>query len=498
MKIFSASQIRQWDQYTILHEPISSADLMERAARACMESILGEAKPDSRFWIVCGPGNNGGDGLAIARLLHQAGKKVFCFQAGRGNCTEDNLLNLEILKKSGLDPEDLSVFSLRTATSNDIIIDALLGIGQSRPPDGLFERAIREINGSEAITIAIDLPSGMYADASSEGNTIVKADLTLSFQTMKLAMFMPESEPYLGNIRIIDIGLHPGYLASTEAQFEWTQAGDLKDWVKPRQQFAHKGQFGSALLLAGNRDMMGAAILAARACMRAGVGKLFCRIPASGVLAMQTILPEAIILPDPDKDVLTEVPDLEAYDAIAVGPGIGTHPKTARMLGELIEKAKVPMVIDADALNLIAEQKWQDKLGPNKVLTPHVGEFHRLWETVPLGFSRISAAMEFSTRCEICVIIKGHYSFLSTPGGRGYFNSTGNPGMAKGGSGDVLTGIILALLAQKRSVAEASRLGMFVHGLAGDLAKEQFGEQAMLPTDTIDCIGKAFEAILYK
>lgn len=493
MKICSATQFREWDAYTIRHEPVSSIELMERASGKCSSRLL-QLFHETDFWILCGPGNNGGDGLAIARQLREAGKTVHVYAPIHTPVSDDHKANRERWKAIGGKTSDLSAF--QPPGSKAIIVDALFGTGQNRPPEGIYAELIRKINGSGQRVVAIDMPSGLLADSSSLGHPIVQADLTLTFQALKLAMMVPENEPYTGEVEVLDIGLHPGYLDKIDTVFHLTEKEDLTHLIRPRDKFAHKGRFGSALLMAGSRQMMGAAILSAGACLRAGVGKLYCGIPGSGLPAMQTAVPEAICIPDPNPDMLAHLPELDGMDAIGVGPGIGQAAQTAGLVKAVLDKAKMPVVWDADALNLIAREKWQGSLRKDMVLTPHVGEFSRLFGDGEDGFSRIRTAMEFSTAREVCIILKGRFSFLSTPGGQGYFNPTGNPGMAKAGSGDVLTGIILALLAQKYSIDGASRLGMYVHGLAGDMARELYGEPGILAGDIIKLIGKAFEAIL--
>lgn len=496
MKIFSAEQIRAWDRYTILHEPISSIDLMERAASACTDYLLNHFPQSTTYQIVCGPGNNGGDGLAIARLLSEAGQSVKVYVSEEATSSEDQFTNLNRWKKQHGLVHHFNDFTDQTFQEGSVIIDALFGIGKIRSIDGVFKNVVAHINQSNCTVVSIDLPSGLQADASSTDQPVVRANITLTLGSWKLGLLMPENGPLVGDVHLLPIGLHPGFLNIKETPFFLSEPGDLRPLVQPRKPFAHKGQFGTAMLMAGSSSMMGAALLSASACLRAGVGKLFCRVPAGGMLAMQTGLPEAICLPDPHPEHLSVFPDISKMDALGVGPGLGQAPETDRVVLDTLEKTYIPRVFDADALNIIARNGWQSKLGRDCVITPHIGEFQRLFPGAEDGFMRIKTALEFSTAREICIIIKGRYSFLSTPGGQGYFNPTGNPGMAKAGSGDALTGIILGLLAQKYSVEAACRLGMYVHGLAGDMARDDLGEAGMLASDLILRIGKAFGAIL--
>ncbi|TAH00684.1 MAG: NAD(P)H-hydrate dehydratase [Sphingobacteriales bacterium] len=496
MKIFTAEQIRAWDHYTIQHEPISSIDLMERAAKASTDHILKNFPRGTPFHVLCGPGNNGGDGLAIARLLFEAGQPVIVYVSEEGSTSEDHRTNLTRWKDLHAlinKPDD---FVAQTLTEGCVIIDALFGTGNLRSIKGSYAEMINHVNRSGLQVVSIDLPSGMRADEPTIDQVIVKATITLTLGCWKLALLMPENGPFIGEVHLLPLGLHPGYASASHTPFQMMETEDIRSLLQPRDPFAHKGTFGTAMLLAGSKNMMGAALLSATGCLRSGAGKLICRISTGGMLAMQTGLPEAICSPDPDPDHLTVFPELGGVDAIGIGPGLGQQPETDEVVWHALEASPVPRIFDADALNTIARKGWHDKLSRNCAITPHIGEFHRLFHAEQNGFSRIKTAMEFSTAREVCVIIKGRYSFLSTPGGQGYFNPTGNPGMAKAGSGDVLTGMILALLAQKYSVDAACRMAMYLHGLAGDLTRNDMGEAGMLASDLVLRIGKAFGAIL--
>jgi NAD(P)H-hydrate epimerase len=495
MKIFSAEQIRQWDEYTIRNEPISSIELMERAALTCFNHIIG-IFPSSSFVVFAGPGNNGGDGVAIARLLKNAGRPVELFHPGREGISENNRHNLERWTQNGGQVSDMSLFDPREVDNSHVIIDALFGTGQHKTLEGQYKEIITKMNNCRSTRISIDLPSGMYADRSSLGNPIVRSDITLSFQLMKLCFLVPENGEFTGEIHLLDIGLSKGFYEENEARYNYTTAQDIKRLWIPRPAFSHKGSFGTAIIFAGKKGMMGAAILAAGGCLRSGVGKLVCRIPGAGLDIMQISIPEAICSVDDDTDRLANMPKLAPYQAIGVGPGIGDHQVTRTLLDRLLKEATIPMVLDADALNIIAAEKWQDRLKAGMVISPHPGEFKRLFGEFSTDFTRLEACMELSTRQQICVILKGHYSFLSTPSGKAYFNSTGNPGMAKAGSGDVLTGMITSFLAQKYSVDKACLLSAYLHGKAGDLAESSMGQPSFLASDIIKFIGPAFSELV--
>lgn len=495
MKIYSAEQIRQWDEHTIRNEPISSIELMERAALRCFEHII-RNYPGSSFLIFAGPGNNGGDGVALACLLKNAGRPVRLFHQGPEYLSENNRDNLERWTSNEGLYSDLSSFEPLDVSPDHILIDALFGTGQVKPVEGQYKELITKINTCQATRISIDLPSGMYADRSSLGNTIVKADITLSFQLMKLCFMVPENGEYTGEIQLLDIGLSKRFYDENEAQYHYTTEDDVRKLWVPRNKFSHKGSHGTAIIFAGRKGMMGAAVLAAGGCLRSGVGKLVCRVPGAGLDIMQVAIPEAVCSADLNMDVLENMPDVEACDAIGIGPGIGNDERTISLLDRLLNEVTVPLVLDADALNIIAAQQWQNRLKPGMVLTPHPGEFKRLFGGFENDFVKIDACMELSTQKQVCLILKGRYTFLSTPGGKGYFNSTGNAGMAKAGSGDVLTGMLTSFLAQKYSVDKACRLSVFLHGKAGDLAKAAIGEPAFLATDMIKLIGTAFSGVV--
>jgi len=373
----------------------------------------------------------------------------------------------------------------------------LFGSGLNRPLEGVTAELIDHINRSGNVVVSIDIPSGLYVDRSSKGNPVIRATHTLSFQCYKLSFLMAENAGWVGSLNILDIGLHPEYLNHASNDFELTEAALIQSLLKPRNPFSHKGNFGHALLIAGSLGKMGAALMASKACLRSGTGLLTCHIPACGQVILQTAIPEAIVSVDENENFLTGIPqDLSKYSALGIGPGIGTDRKTQGLVDNILRKYKNPVVIDADGLNLLSLNKDSlSALPPYSILTPHPKEFERLFGTSENDFERLKMALVQSSLLRSIIVLKGHYSFIATPEGKGFFNSTGNAGMAKGGSGDVLTGIITGLLAQGNSPINSSILGTYLHGLAGDIAAAQFSEQAMLASDLIDCLGKAFQQI---
>lgn len=503
MKILSAEQVRQWDEYTIQHEPIASIDLMERAAVKCADWLELNKYYGESFSIFCGKGNNGGDGLAIARLL--AEKKypvtVYILEFGHKG-TNDFQINLARLHQH---PEvDIRFIqteeNFHALRKGGIVIDALFGSGLNRGIDGVTAALIDHINSSGCEIIAIDMPSGLFVDHSSAGNIIIKATHTLSFQCYKPALLVAENTDYTGEVHILDIGLHMDFYSSVHSPYELTDDAIIHSIYKLRKSFAHKGNFGHSLLLAGSYGKTGAAVLAARACLRSGTGLLSCHIPKCGYEILQATVPEAMVITDFNPSFITKVEnDITKYDAVGIGPGIGTASETKMMLREILDTCRAPLVLDADALNIMASQKDLLKKVPRgSVLTPHPKEFERLFGEKASDFDRIQLAMEKAKELDVVIILKGHHTLITTPDGRGFFNSTGNVGMATAGSGDVLTGILTGLLAQGYSSVEASILGVYLHGLAGDLAAKDFSQEAMIAGDIVNKTGDAFRHILSK
>ncbi len=502
MKLFTTSQIREIDEYTIKHEPVASIDLMERAATVCVSWLSEKFDSNTQLFIFAGPGNNGGDGWAIARLL--AGKgylhiRFFLLNIS-SSLSHDAAINRERLIQQNIvqiglinSPDDFPVIN-----EEAVVIDALFGSGLSRPLAGIAAALVKHINKAHCQVISVDIPSGLMGEDNTENDhdTIIRADHTLSFQFPKIAFFFAENENYTGRWHILDIGLHNEAIENIKTPYFYLEEKDIRNFIRPRKKFSHKGTFGHALLIAGSYGMMGAAVLAAKACLRTGAGLVSAHIPARGYEIIQTSIPEAIVSIDPSEICFSQVPDLIPYNAIGIGPGIGTHSPTLKALKELLTSCTRPAVIDADALNLISVNKDLIKLIPkNSILTPHPKEFERLAGKSISGYDRLKKQTEFSEKHQLIVVVKGAHTTISLPDGRCYFNSTGNPGMATGGSGDVLTGIITSLLAQGYAPTEAAMAGVFLHGLAGDIAAFKYGHEALIASDIIACIGEAFQQI---
>lgn len=500
MKILSAEEVRLWDRYTIQHEPVASIDLMERAAGKCAEWLEEHLPRSAQYRVFCGKGNNGGDGLVIARLLAQRHYQVAVYILEFGHLgTDDFQANLARLHQA----ESVDIRFIQTEENfhplhkSDIVIDALFGSGLNRKLEGVTARLVDHINASGCRVIAIDMPSGMFVDHSSKGNTIIQAHHTLSFQCMKPAFLMAENAEQTGAIHILDIGLHEDFFQSISPTYEWINEDSIRSIHKPRKLFTHKGNYGHGLLFAGSYGKMGAALLSAKACIRSGIGLLTCHVPGCGYSIMQTAIPEVMVMTDFNSSFLTKAEDdLSSYEALGIGPGIGTASETRMLLREIFDAYRHPMVIDADALNILALQKDLKKLVPaGSILTPHPKEFARMFGEAANDFDRIQLALKQAKKLNVVIVLKGHHTLIATPDGKGFFNSTGNAGMAKGGSGDVLTGILTALLAQGYSSVEAAILGVYLHGLAGDIAAEKLSMDAMIAGDIIDNLCEAFRTI---
>lgn len=512
MKIFSAAQVREWDKYTIAHEPVSSIELMERASLRVFAWILENGWLKNDFVVVCGKGNNAGDGLALARMLSENNCRVdLLLLANPQTGSADFTINYQRLP-AGIRKTELftagketdsasnafeSLFS-RLPKNNTILIDAIFGSGLNKTPEGIYATAIDALNDSGLPVLSIDLPSGLHADNAPTNETIVRATYTLSFQVPKLASLLPSGAPFIGKQIILDIGLDPGFENDSESPYQLVDQQTIRRIYRPRSDHSHKGNNGHALLIAGSFGKMGAAVLAASACLRSGAGLLTCHIPASGYGIMQSVLPEAMVLTDYNSSFNTRFEgDYSIYKAIGIGPGIGTAKETADLLDAVLEQSHRPVVIDADALNIIGADKHLLRLiPPGSVLTPHPKEFERLFGDTGSDPERLQLALDKASELESIIVLKGHYTFIATPAGKGFFNQTGNGGLAKGGTGDTLTGIITALLAQGYDAAEASILGVYIHGLAADILVEgDESRESMLAGDLVRGLGKAFHQV---
>lgn len=497
-KIFTSKQVQKIDEYTILNEPISSIDLMERASKALFDYIneLFHVEKES-FIIFAGPGNNGGDGLAVARLLHESGANVsVCLAGNPEKLSKDCKINLERLLEINKNIvsyiDDLNEFP--SNINDSIIIDALFGSGLTRPVEGLFGEIIDRINQTSNIVISIDTPSGLFGEDNTENKgSIIEANITLSLEFPFLSMMFAENYKYTGELVILPIGLHKKAIEETESNYFIIDKDEIKNIFKSRGRFDHKGNFGHALLIAGSYGKAGAAVLGTMACVKSGAGLVTTHIPSFLYDTLQTSVPEAMVSVDNSKTKFTGIDNFENFNAVGIGPGLGQDNITEVALIELIRNLPKGPVIDADALNLLSNtEEFYDLLPKNTIITPHPGEFKRLFGEFDNSYKVIEKMREVSVSKRIIIIYKAGITVISTPSGNLYFNTGGNPGMATGGSGDVLTGIILALLAQNYSPENASIIGVYLHSLAGDLAKEDIGEESLIASDIINYLPKAF------
>ena len=499
MKILSVEQIREADKYTIENEPVESIDLMERAATKVFEWLYRRAPREKTIKIFCGMGNNGGDGLVVARLLNEQEivPQVFMVRYSDKMSHDCEVNYYRLVNETKVPMFDIvSEDDFPNVGANDVVVDAIFGSGLNRPPQGVTADLISYLNQTKAIRVAIDIPSGLFADQPSALGFIFKADYTLTFQNPKLAFLLPENDPYVGRFEVLDIGLHPKYLEEVETNNLLTVKLMVKPIVHHRTKYSHKGTYGHALLIAGSEGKTGAALLGAKACLRTGVGLLSVHLPKMAQLPMQTAIPEAMIDSDESDTCFTMFNNLDSYSAVGVGPGLGKADDTGRALKRLIQEVQVPLVMDADALNILSENPtWLPFLPSKTILTPHPKEFERQVGKTSSSFERLEKQRELAIKYNLIVIVKGAHSTVAMPNGSIFFNTTGNPGMATAGSGDVLTGIILSLLAQRYSPEEAAVLGVYLHGLAGDIAAEEIGQEAMIASDITEHLGKAFAAI---
>ncbi len=501
MKILPIEKVREADAYTIKNEPIADIDLMERAATRLFERISSVFDTSFHIKTFCGLGNNGGDGFAVSRMLANSGYKVSVYVVRYSDKMSPSCkINFDRVKNAKnvtvIDIKEKS--KLPTFEANDVIIDAIFGSGLKRPVKGFIAGIIDLINKSNVPVIAIDAPSGFFCDSTNKDNkgAIIKATVTLTFQFPKYGFLFPENEDYVGEWYVLPIGLHPEFIRDVKVDDFLLESQDVKRLLKRRKKFSHKGTYGHGLLISGSYGKMGAAVLGSKAALRSGAGLITTHIPSKGYGIIQTAVPEAMVSIDIDEHIFSEVPYLSKYNAIAIGPGIGTEKQTAKALKLLIQNAGGPIIFDADAINILSENKtWISFIPPNSIFTPHPKEFERLAGKSSDNFERNKMQRDFSIKHNCYVILKGAHTAITTPAGNCWFNTTGNPGMATGGSGDVLTGILLGLLAQGYTPLETSLLGVFIHGLAGDIAADKSGYEALTAGDIIENLGEAFKEV---
>jgi hydroxyethylthiazole kinase-like uncharacterized protein yjeF len=471
LTLLTAAQIRQADAYTIANEPISSINLMERAAKAFVSWFVNHFPGKrSTISVYCGTGNNGGDGLAIARMLYEHGYELTNVKIVRfsDKVSPDFTENLQRLQSLDIPTESLEQGLPLAAETSDILIDAILGSGLNKPLAGNYKALVNYLNSLHKTVIAVDVPTGFYTDGEAEQDaTVLKADLVITFQQPKINFLLPESEPFIDCWETVNIGLHEGFIESLQSPYLWVEKKDIKEMLKPRTRFSHKGTFGHALIIAGQAKTMGAALLCSSACVYAGAGLTTVCIPESGLTALNSYQAEVMAI----VRQAYEMPELklESFSAIAIGPGLGKDEDALALLQHILNEYEHPIVIDADALNLLAQHpRLLADLPTGSILTPHMKEFDRLFGEHSNWWQRLQTLQQKAQEHNIYIVLKNSYTMVGCPNGKVYFNSTSNVAMAVGGMGDVLTGIITALLAQKYTPEQACMAGVYLHGKAGD------------------------------
>lgn len=503
MKIFTTKEIREIDRYTIENEGVDGLELMDRAATGVTLEVMSRFRPKQRIVIFAGSGNNGGDALLVAAKLYEHGysPEVILFNVRSSQLSpaceacRNMLLSMDNVRFT----EVVSTYAPPELGNSDVVIDGLFGTGLRTPINSGFATLIRYISDSGAYVISIDVPSGLCGEWNSgtPRYNIMRANLTLTFQFERLSFFFEENADYIGEVKVIDIDLSEEAQRRTCSDFYRIEASDIHKLIKPRKPYSNKYAVGTLYMVAGSYGMMGAAVLAARSAMRAGVGLLTVHAPMCGFNPLQCGVPEALFETDENEYITTNIEVRRKYSALAIGSGLGTNDDTITAVDSFLKKATQPVVIDADALNCIAKRPILLKSIPRgSVLTPHAGEFDRLFGQHSTQEERLLKAIEVAKLYGFTIVLKGHNTMTVRYDGKVYVNSSGNAGMATAGSGDVLTGVIASLMAQGYTPDWAAVMGVYVHGVAGDMAAEEHGEMGLTASDIVNNVGKAIKRII--
>lgn len=503
MKIFNSSTLREIDKATCQSQKIDSIELMERAASAVSFEIISRFLPSKRIVVVAGPGNNGGDALAVARMLMEQGYRkveIFLFNVSgklSHDCDEERKRLITI---DGVDFTEINrEFTPPYLSKDDVVIDGLFGSGLNMPLQGGFTAVARLINESGAFVVSIDTPSGLFCEWNDQvlRRNVVHANLTLVFQTPRLSFFFEENQICTGEWKVLDLDLDEEAMRRASADYMLVDAKNMRPLLRKRPAFSGKRDYGSVLLMAGSMGMMGAAVLSARATLRCGAGLVTVHSARCGMSIIQSAMPEAMFEPDSNERFISDMSVHHDHQVVVAGPGIGTSEATINAVESLLKNVKCPLVLDADALNCISlRPHLLTLLPPQTVITPHVGEFDRLFGQHNNAEERLKKAIDMAQRYNIIIVLKGHYTVTVRPTGRVYFNSTGNPGMATAGAGDVLAGVIAAFIAQGYRPDLAATIGVYIHGLAGDIAADELGEFGMIAGDISDRLGRAIRTVM--
>lgn len=496
MKILSSEQMYQADKATIKNKSITSIDLMEHAADKCFQWIL-EHFPEKKqvFQVFCGVGNNGGDGLVIARKLLQTGNQVKIIIVNFSkNRSSDFTANYKRLLE--LNPQICELhwgdLTFPEINKNDLVIDAIFGIGLSRTPDDFVKRILQKINDSQAKIIAVDMPSGLFSEAPvQDKDAVIMATYTLTFQNPKLAFFLSDNENFSKNWQVLDIGLDKDFIAGLNSPFLTVDKDLIQSIYKKRRKFSHKGTYGHSMLIGGSFGKMGAAVLASRAALKIGSGLVTAYIPKCGYEIVQISNPEVMVEVD-DENYLQYFNFKSKPRVIGIGMGMGTHVKTIQGLEIFLKENRLSLVVDADAINILSmHPEYLSLLPKNTVITPHPKEFERLAGTWKNDYEKLEKLLNFSTKHKCIVVLKGAYTAIAHEN-KIYFNTTGNAALATAGSGDVLTGMITGLLAQNYTPLEAAIFGVYLHGKTADIALPEMGYETFIASSILDYLPNSF------
>jgi len=471
LPLLTSSQIREADAYTIAREPIASIDLVERASKSFVAWFLNHFPDKSQaIAIYCGTGNNGGDGLAIARILHDHQYKSLDIKIARFSekATDDFNVNLSRIEKTAIPLTEIKPVENFPDENCEVIIDALLGTGLNKPLDGDYKRLVSHINSLHKTVVAVDVPTGLFSDGEiPDGVTALNASLVITFQQPKINFLLPESAPFIKCWEAVNIGIDEKFLLSLNSPYQAVEEKDIRRMLKPRHRFTNKGTYGHTLIVAGQAETMGAALLSASACVYTGSGLTTACVPQSGLTALNSYMPEIMAIVRSG----AELPQIKwhNFSAVGIGPGLGKDELAVAVLTDILTNYKKPVVIDADALNILSVHRelWRS-MPENSILTPHMKEFDRLFGDHQNWWQRIQTGIQRAQEHFIYILLKNDYTIIITPQGKVYFNTTSNPAMASGGMGDILTGMITSLLAQSYTPEEACIIGAYLHGKAGD------------------------------
>ena len=496
MKILSASQFYEADAYTISTQGITSDALMERAATEIFNwlHVRLQGAPIT-IHLFCGIGNNGGDGIAVARLMQEHGYNIKVYVVNYSDKrSKDFLLNLERLKDRKIWPAFLQEDSeLPEIAKEDIVVDAIFGIGLNRAPAPWVKRIIQYINDCKAFVLAVDIPSGLYADGSPDDvEAVVEADFVLTIQLPKLSFFLPTTGVFCKQWEVVNIGLDQGFIQNTPAAYKLIGKNEALQFYRPREKYSHKGTYGHTLIVGGSMGKIGALILSATACLKSGSGLVTTYGPKCGYIPLQTAVPEAMMIVDKGEECITNIEYIIKPTVVCMGMGMGQDVATAKAVEQFLTTYKGALLLDADALNLLSSNEdWWSLLPQQTVLTPHPKELERLIGAWKNEDEKLKKAKAFSAKYSLIIVIKGANTMVIS-NGIGYINTSGNPGMATGGSGDVLSGIIGGLIAQQYTPLQAAIFGVYLHGKAADIAVSKTGYQSLTASIIADHLGSAY------